>query len=57
MGMKKDPENFIEITQEINGTEPILSKICIAENVILHYKTCYADLSIFSINSLSLIPP
>jgi hypothetical protein len=31
--------------QEINGREPILSKICITanvqENVILHYKTFY----------------
>jgi hypothetical protein len=28
MGMEK-PESFIEIAQEINGREPILSKICI----------------------------
>jgi hypothetical protein len=38
-------ESFIEIAQEINGREPILSKICITanvqENVILHYKTFY----------------
>jgi hypothetical protein len=37
--------SFIEITQEINGREPILSKICIManvqENIILHYKTFY----------------
>jgi hypothetical protein len=46
MGMKKYyPGSFIEIAEEINGTEPILSKICITvnvqENVILHYKTFY----------------
>jgi hypothetical protein len=34
MGMKiEKPENFIEITQEINGREPILPKICITANV------------------------
>jgi hypothetical protein len=35
-------ESFIQIAQEINGREPILSQICIAanvqENVILHTK-------------------
>jgi hypothetical protein len=40
-------ETFIEIAQEINGREPILSKICrpitanVQENVILHYETFY----------------
>jgi hypothetical protein len=38
-------ESFIEIAQEINGREPILSDICIManvqENVILHNKTFY----------------
>jgi hypothetical protein len=44
---KSSSESFIEIAQEINGKEPILSKICITanvgvqENVILHYKTFY----------------
>jgi hypothetical protein len=42
MGMKK---SFIEIAQEINGREPVLSKICITanvqENMILHYKSFY----------------
>jgi hypothetical protein len=38
--------SFIEIALEITGREPILSNICITENVqenvILHYnKTCY----------------
>jgi hypothetical protein len=39
--------SFIDIAKEINGREPILSKICIManvqENVILHFyfgKTC-----------------
>jgi hypothetical protein len=36
-------ESFTEIAQEINGIEPILSKICIVanvqESVILHCKT------------------
>jgi hypothetical protein len=46
MGMNKYySETYIEIAQEINGREPILSKICIManvqENVILHYKTFY----------------
>jgi hypothetical protein len=46
MGMKNNNlKGFIEIAQEINGREPILSKICIManvqENVILHYKTFY----------------
>jgi translation initiation factor 2 beta subunit (eIF-2beta)/eIF-5 len=42
---KKSPESFIEIAKEINGREPILSKICIIgnvqENMILHNKTFY----------------
>jgi hypothetical protein len=37
--------SFIQIAKEMNGTEPILSNICIManvqENVILHYKTFY----------------
>jgi hypothetical protein len=43
--MKNVSESFIEIAQEINGREPILSNIGITanvqENMILHYKTFY----------------